>query len=155
MAGVDAAFNQTEFEEGIRFAMTMGLPVEVDDRLTWHWNDEKTYLPQDDNREPYNWTASPVTDVPGNPMQPSGSLQVLYALEATNASSSYTVDTAFGQFDPTKISITLLDAEYQQVKTADYLTMKRTTYDISFVAPPMALFSSPVWIVYAEARDSV
>lgn len=154
MAGVDTAFNQTEVEAALRFAMNMGMPVEIADRLTWHWNDSKTYTIQDVNADPYNWTASPVTDVPGNPVQPGGSLQVLYALESTNASSSYTVDTSLGQFDPTKIAITLLDTEFQQIKTADYITMRLVTYDISFVAPPLALFSMPVWTVYAEARDS-
>ncbi len=154
MAGVDTAFNQPEVEAALRFAMNMGMPLLPEDRLTWHWNPDRTYTIQDVNADPYNWTAPPVTDVPGNPVQPGGSLQVLYALEATNASSSYTVDTAFGQFDPTKIAITLLDAEFQQIKTADYITMRLVTYDISFVAPPVALFSMPVWTVYAEARDS-
>lgn len=138
--------------------MLMGMPESTSQRLTWYWKRDQTFVPDDPAGNPYDWTAPPVTDLPGNPaIADAGgdqSLQVPYALEfsARPAGSSTTV---LGEIDTSRAEITLLDTDFEKIKTADYAVIDDSRYRIQFTAPPVGLFGLTVHTVYLEAEDSV
>lgn len=152
MAGTNLAFNASEFRTSIRQTMEMGMPTAVGDRLTWHWNRDRTFNPDDPVGNPYAWTQPTVTDVPGNPDEPDGSLVVTYALEFSSRLSS-SDETPLGQFDTSRAVVTLLDEEYALISSADYASISGSIYEIDFSGPPMGLFEVTVHQVYLSARD--
>jgi hypothetical protein len=147
-----AGFDAEAFRENIRQTMKMGMPINVSDQLTWRWKRVRTYSPEDQAHNPYDWTEPTDTDAPGNADEPDGELVVDYAVEFS-ARPAGSVDVAAGQFDTSRAIVTLLDEDYEQMKTADYATMGSTTYDIDFTGPPMGMFSVGVYTIYLTARD--
>jgi hypothetical protein len=147
-----AGFDAVAFRVAIRETMKMGAPPDPADQLTWRWKRLRTYLPEDQAHNPYDWTETAVTDAPGNPDETDGSLIVDYAVEFS-ARPAGSVDVAAGQFDTSRAVVTLLDEDYEQVKTADYATIGNTTYDIDFTGPPIGMFAVGVFTVYLTARD--
>lgn len=152
MAGTNPAFDAAEFRTAIRDTMTMGMPTATSKRLTWHWNRDQTFDPQDPAATPYDLDQAPVVDDPGNPDEPSGEVQVTYALEFA-ARPAGSRETVFGQFDTSRAEVTLLEDEYEQIKTADYCTIDGTRYEIDFTAPPVGLFEVTVYTIYITAED--
>lgn len=153
MAGSSPDFDAAAFDASIRATMRMGMPSAVAERVTWHWRDTETFVIDDDpedNGDPYDWTATPVTDVPGNPAAPSGELQVDYAIEFASTGDQ---DNPVGSFDTGKAVITLLGPDYLKVKTADWVTIGPNRYEIEFVAPALGLFEATVYQVYVTAPD--
>lgn len=128
------------------------MPSTVSERLTWHWKRDKEYIPQDTTANPYDWTQAPVVDLPGNPNEPDGELQVLYALEFSSRPAG-SQDTIFGQFDTSRGVVTLLDEEYELVRSADFCSIDGAIYDIDFSGPPLGMFEVSVYQVYLTARD--
>jgi hypothetical protein len=149
-------FDQTEWETTIRETMRMGMPEADEQKLTWWWKRERTYAPDDTAGNPYDWTDDPVTDDPGNTVLPDTgeeqSLIVDYALEFSSRPAG-SVITVLGEIDNSRAIVTLLDVDYQQIKTADYATIEDTTYRIQFTSPSLGLFASTVWQVVLEAVD--
>lgn len=151
-------FDETTFRDAIQNTMLMGIPEDENERLTFWWNREQTYTPDDPAGNPYDWTATPVTDEPGNPAiadpGTNQSLIVPYALEfsARPAGSS---NTAFGEIDASRAVVTLMDGDFQQIHTADYATIGPTRYRIQFAGPPVGLFAVTVHQIFLEAEDSV
>lgn len=130
----------------------MGMPPNEGDQLTWYWKREKTFDPQDRTKNPYDWTEAPATDVPGNPDEPDGSLVVDYALEFS-ARPAGSIDVALGQMDTSRAVVTVMDDDYEKIKTADYAMISNTIYDIDFSGPPLGLFAVGVHTLYLLARD--
>lgn len=147
-------FDAANFRTQIKLAMGMGMPDNPAERLTWHWNPVDTYTTADPANEPYDWTEVPTTEVPGSAANPTGSAQVDYAVQFIPGRSAMGDQTPLGEFDPTRIVVTLLDVDYQIIKDADYATMANTTYDIDFSAPPEGLFEVTVYTIYLRARDA-
>lgn len=151
-----SGFDEAGFRTAILNTMLMGIPEDPAERLTFWWRRDQTYTPDDPAGNPYDWTTPPVTDTAGNPkLRDTGteqSLQVPYALEfsARPAGSSNTV---FGEIDASRAIATMLDADYQQVKDADYATIGDSRYRLQFDAPPLGLFGVMVWTLYMEAED--
>lgn len=147
-----AGFDEAAFREAIRQTMRMGMPPVEADQLTWHWKRDKTFAPQDSTRSPYDWTQTPVSDEPGNASEPDGELIVDYAIEFS-ARTAGNVDITLGRIDPSRAVVTLMDEDFEQVRTADYCSIGNTIYDIDFSGPPMGLFAVGVVQVYLFARD--
>ena len=84
-----AQFPEADFRYAIREAMKMGMPEDDAEKLTWFWKRARTYQPDDLGGRPLDWTAAPLTDDPGNPVDDAedDGLIVDYALEANNLSS--------------------------------------------------------------------
>ncbi len=150
MAGTNPAFNPAVFRSTIKSTMLMGMPTDVSKRLTWHWKREVEFAKQSASKKPYDWTATPTVDLPGNTSVSGDKLVVDYALEFATGTGD---ETPLGRFDSTRAVVTLLDEDYEKVKTADYATVDDSTYDIVYTAPPMGLFEVTVWEVHLQARD--
>ena len=146
MAGTNPGFNAAAFRTAIIDAMTMGLPSETQDRATFRWNKERTFNTVDPAGTPYDLTAAPLTDTtPDDVLIPC-------AVEFS-ARPAGSLDTTVGEFDTSRVVITVLDEHYPQVEGADGVLLGQNTYEIQFVAPPIGLFEVTVYQVYAVARD--
>lgn len=146
------AFSASDFRRAIHATMKMGMPPDVADQLTWHWDRTQEFSPQDRADRPYDWTRPPVVDLPGNPQETDGALVVDYAIEFQPRTISD--ETAFGEFNIPRAVVTLLDVDYELVKTADFCTLSNATYDVQFVAPVVGLFEVAVHSVHIRARDA-
>lgn len=144
-------FPEALFRDAIRNTMKMGIPEDELARLTWHWNRAKSYTRPDTAGRPYEWTEEPTTNVSGND-DGVDSLVVDYALEFSARPAGSAI-TQLGEMDTSRAVVTLLDADWQIVKTADYATIGNSRYRIQFEAPPMGLFEVTVHTVYLEAVD--
>jgi hypothetical protein len=152
-------FAESTFRDAVYNTMLMGMPEAVEERLTFWWERDKTYTPDDPAGNPYDWTAPPIVDDAGNPVLPDPgtptdqSLIVPYALEfsARPAGSSNTV---FGEIDTSRAVVTIIDSDFDKVRTADYATIADTRYRIQFKGPPTGLFAVTVHALYLEAEDS-
>jgi hypothetical protein len=151
-----SSFPEADFRDGILNTMLMGISEDPAQRLQWVWRRDVTYAPDDPAGNPYDWTATPVTDVAGNAtLTDTGTEQFLvvpYALEFSIRPGS-SVSTPVGELDVSHLLITLIDSDYEKVKTADYARVGDVTYNIEFKAPPTGLFGVTVWQVYLAAQD--
>lgn len=150
-------FNEEAFRTAINDTMLMGIPEDENERLTFWWKRDQTYTPDDPAGNPYDWTATPIVDDPGNPVLPDAGedqgLSVPYALEfAARPAGSAT--TVFGEIDTSRAVVTMMDGDFSQVRTADYATVGPTRYRIQFAGPPTGLFAVTVHQVFLEAEDS-
>jgi hypothetical protein len=150
------AFNEAEMRYALLETMKMGLPEDPAQRLTWYWKRERVYSPDDQAGNPYDWTAPPVSDTPANPALPDTgddqSLQVPYALEFS-ARPAGSASTVLGEIDTSRAIVTMLDSDFERIKTADYAVIDDSRYRIQFDAPPMGLFGLTVWQVFLESED--
>jgi hypothetical protein len=144
-------FPEALFRNAIQNTMRMGMPEDESKRLTWWWNREKDYVRPDPTGKPYGWSEAPTTNVAGGP-NGEDHLVVDYAIEFS-ARPAGSVVTALGEMDTSRAVVTLMDADWQQVKTADYARIGDARYKIQFEAPPMGLFEVTVHQVYLEAVD--
>lgn len=143
---VPAAFDRTKVREALLFAMRMGMPNAVNERVTFKWNNAKTFSSEDPAGRPYSWAATPDTEVT------TGDVQIECAVEFQSRPAG-SRDTPFGQFDTSRGIITMMGEEYDLIKTADYCTINQSDYDISFPGPVIGLFDLDVVQLYLEARD--
>lgn len=137
--------DQAPFEAGLRAAMAMGTPPAPTDRAVFVFADTTTNTaPADAENVPFDPAATP-TVTPGRRI--SG---VLCAIEYLDAQGQL-VD--LGVLAPTQIRITLIDAEYQQVRGFDYVEMSGDKYFYRRTAPAVGLDASQFWTVYCRAED--
>jgi hypothetical protein len=152
-----AGFNEPLVRDALLNTMLMGMPEKPTERLTWYWNRERVFSPDDPAGNPYDWTAPPISDLPGNPkLKDEGvnqSLQVPYALEFS-ARPAGSATTVLGEIDTSRVVVTLLDTDFEKIRTADYAVIDDSRYRIQFDAPPVGLFGLTVWTVYLEAEDA-
>lgn len=150
MAGTDSRFNATKFRDAIHFAMQMGLPGNTQERITFHWLEERTYAKEDAGNNPYDWTDTPVTDVAHPDVQLDAAVEFKFI-------RSGVTDNPVGQFESPNLVVTLLDQEYARIyvggKRADQIIIDDDIYEINFVGPPLALFDCSIYQVYASALD--
>ncbi len=150
--GASVGFSGAEFRENIRFAMQMGAPTATQEKVTFCWNREKTYDPQDHRRRPYDFTQPTVTDEPGNEDIPSGSTTVDCAVEFLPRNTSGT-ENQVGNFSAPRIIVTLLDEEYATIEGFDYAMIDGSTYNPEYTAPPLGLFEVTVYQIHLTAAD--
>jgi hypothetical protein len=153
-----AQFPEAQFRQSIRDAMKMGMPEDDAEKLTWFWKRAQTFNPDDLAGRPLDWTAAPITDDPGNPVDDAedDGMIVDYALEANNLSSQVDQSiTALGNFNFQKIKVTLFDVDFEKIRTADYARIGTIVYTIRLEAPPYALFGVTMHDVHLEALDEI
>lgn len=146
MAGKDPRFNSKQFRDAITFAMKMGLPEDQSERITFRWTPNKVYDNTDSGGNPWSWDVTPV-DSDERP-----DVQVPAAFEFS-ARPAGTLDTPLGQFDTSRITVTLLDQYFDLIRGADIMIFDDNIYEVAFVAPPIGLFDVTVYQIFGEARD--
>lgn len=146
MAGHHPAFSPTAFRDAIHFAMNMGMPNKTADKATFRWTVKKDYSIEDAGGVPFDLTSTPVAVQ----AHPDVIVPVAWQFSARPSQSQTTVT---GEFDSTRVEITILDEEYVQVQGADLVIMGGNTYEIQFVSPPVGLFEVDVYSIYCQARD--
>lgn len=146
MAGSHPAFNAANFRNTIRSTMEMGLPTATADRPTFQWKTERDYAIDDPAQNPYDWTATPTSTVT------HADVQVACAVEFS-ARPAGSVDTPLGQFDTSRVVLTLLDEDYELIEGANRVVIGGNPYEVDFIAPPTALFEVTIYTIYATAVD--
>lgn len=146
MAGSNAAFDAAVFRQSIRSTMTMGLPTADADKPTFTWSTQNQYAVESPADNPYDWTATPTSTVT------HAEVRVPCAIEFS-ARPAGSRETALGEFDTSRVIITVLDEDYTLIEGADGVRMGGNDYIIEFVAPPMGLFEVTVYQLYCQARD--
>lgn len=146
MAGKHPSFNAKEFREAITFAMNMGLPEDKKERITFRWTPNRVYENTDAGGNPWSWSSQPTSE------EIKEDVQVPAAVEFS-ARPAGSVDTPIGQFDTSRVIVTLLDVDFDKIQGADLFILDNNEYDVQFVGPPLGLFNVTVYQIFAEARD--
>ena len=156
MAGTDSRFNRARFEDAVRFAMRMGAPTRPEDRATFHFRTKRVY------------PSGTRLDQEGKPLNPSVSAEYVrpdplmleeVAIEFDQATPD---ELPVGVRIPTRVTITLLDDEYQAIKEraeegneefAYEVEVGGDRYRIAYRTPPLALFDSGVHQLVCHAME--
>jgi hypothetical protein len=149
------SFNPTTFRNAIEFAMSMGLPTDAAERVTFVWKDVNTYAQEDSRNAPYDFSVAPDTTVGAADIPASLSVPCAVEFRGSKTTSG---STNIGEFNAATIELTLLDTSYDQIIDAtlglpDIVMVDGSTYDIDYWSPPVALFVVDVYQVTATARD--
>lgn len=142
-SGTVSGFDAAGFRTAIRSAMTMGLPGDSTQAVTFVFAEVATYAHQDLNANPFDWTASATTDVAARSVQVPA---------AVSWGVGTIQGTAVGDFDTSKVSLTLLDVDYALVQDCDSVRINDTSYQIDAIGPPVGLFDVTVYTLYLTAR---
>lgn len=162
MAGSDpsGAFDPDEFTQNIRAAMLLGLPNDPAKRPIFLFVRERTYDKDDKAGQPFDWTATPVTDsdtLPGEPRQVlcgDGAGQALCTWEAAGGrGGTQSNETPFGDFDDERLVFTFLDDDFALVAGFDRLLLNDATYRYQFETPAVGLYEVTVHQVVVQAID--
>lgn len=150
-----SGFNAAKFRSGIKFAMQMGLPGTVSERVTFFWDTDKDYASADTRADPYDWTVAPASSVSAADIPASLTLPVSVEFIDARTTSG---DTTVGAFDSPRIKLTVLDDEFAILTDSNLglpngVTVDGSTYLIEYWAPPVGLFDVSVYTAYAAARD--
>jgi len=149
-----SGFDEAAFRTAIRETMRMGMPEDDDHKLKWFWKRDQTFARPDPAGNTYDWSAPANPDLPGNPTgdPDDDGLIVDYAFDFNYTGAGGQM-TPLGPVDPAKMTVTLFDVDYDQIKTADYAKIGTTRYIIRFEASPYALFGVTMHDVILEAED--
>lgn len=144
MAGTNSGFDAAAFNDAIHTVMEMAAPPITADRA-------KFYFPKT--------TTAPAHSGDGVPWDPADSPTVTQQAAIVVPCAVETVEAAdqatrLGIERPNRLKVTLLDAEYQQVKGCEYLVMAGDRYDYRFTDPPTGLFDASVWTMWFTRSDA-
>ena len=153
-----SGFNASRFRDAIGFAMKMGIPDDLDERVTFQWNSIPSYDasdPVDARGVPYDWTTAPASTVTADDVP--ASLTVPVSIEFFDSKTA-SGETVVGDFDKSRIKVFMLDTSYDLLTDSalglpDRLITDGNTYDIEYWAPPVSLFTVTTYTCYASARD--
>lgn len=149
MAGEYSGFSASQFRTAIKFAMNMGKPDDVNQRVSFAWSVRRTFAAADEGENPFDWTAIPATEI-----APPG-VEIDCAVEFVEQP---TLLSNAGKFTNSKIVVTILDTDYTSIfddagVRADLIIADGNTYEVEFESPPMGLFDVTVHQIHARARD--
>ena len=138
-----AGFDRNKILIGLHKAMEFGEPTRAEDQATFVTIVEPIVIgPVDEDGVPFD----PSERVSRTPQSNTVACAVEYVDRADRAER-------FGTLQPTRVKITLLDAEYQTVRGFDYVVVGGDKYVYRSTEPPVALGSIDVWTVYCTAED--
>ena len=147
MAGTIPDFSRAVVEDAIRFAMRMGAAPDPAQRATFLFRQIRTY------------PSGTILDAEGTPLDPTiratvttpDPVTVDCAIEFERATPE---ELPTGVRVPTRLVITLLEAEYRQVRTAVRVRIGRDRYQLSYELPVVGLFDMAVHtlVAYAESE---
>lgn len=140
---IPPGFNAARVIDGIHKAMGFGEPNQAADVATFYF--------------PELGTVAGTADEDGVPFDPdlhpdltNPSVKVYCAIEYADRGDE---TETFGTANRARITLTLLDPDYQQVKGFAYVTVGGVKYAYRDTAKPDALGSIDVWTVTAETGD--
>lgn len=137
-------FDRAAFRSGILTAMSVGLPEREADRPLFYFPAEVTStVPVDSEDVPFDPTYTPTRSAP-----PPVRVDCAYEYQDREGRVMN-----FGVVTPSKVELTFLDAEYQQVKGFAYVVIGGVRYDYKRTAPPQGMVTETVWTVICEAED--
>lgn len=144
MAGSSSTFNAAAFRTAIRAAMTMGTPPRGVDQLKFYWNPVTTVVGHKDGE-----------GVPFDPhatvsRSPSRVVSKPCAVEFIDAQGQ---PTAFGAIVPSRIRVTLLDADYLAIADHDYIVIAGDRYLKHHEIPAVGLFDVGVHQIIYQAEN--
>lgn len=141
MAGTDIGFDENAFKTAVRFAMRMGSPNRVAEKVTFRWNKAQTFGPQDPARKPYHWNEVPLTDtsVPDIVLE-EVAVDYKHGVEQSNA---------LGTFAPLTAELTMLGEDHDKVLGADQILIGGDIYDVVLTTVE-ALFSVDVYTIHVK-----
>lgn len=142
MADPIIGFDPDVFRTNIHFAMQLGLPQKVEDRPTFYFREVREFPP------------GTILDSEGSPLDPriapvvtaTDPVQVPCAVEFSADRTDN--ENLVGTFRDTKVTLTLLDVDYEKVKNAIEVALGQTRYNISFSAPPIGLGQATVYQLF-------
>lgn len=152
--GIAVDFDSDGFRQAIKFAMQMGTNPAPDRRPKFvKRNATVTYWK---NNAPY--VGTPRMDRDGVPLDPDievrraadVNIEVDCAIEVVRADAE---ELPVGNFRPTKVVATLLDAEYQQVKDCRELLYNGDRYVFGYEPESNGLFDVGVYTMIFYAKD--
>lgn len=147
MAGTYDRFPRQVVEDGIRFAMRMGAPNQVKDQATFHFRAQRVYPPGtrlDQEGKPLN------SSIRGEVVHPDPLVLEEVAVEHDDAAPGA---LPVGTKRPTKVTLTLLQGEYDLIKEraqeadeefAYEVSLGDDRYRIGYRKPPIGLFDMTV-----------
>jgi hypothetical protein len=141
---VPPSFDEARVLEGIKKAMGFGEPTRPEDKVTFYFNARST--PDGE------------VDEEGVPFDPDDRVTNTREDEAVivDCVVEYQDRAAqtetFGVYIPTRIVLTLLDPDWQQVKDFSHVKAGGDIYHRSTVQPPVALGTIDVWSVICLAE---
>lgn len=141
-----SGFNETQFRDAIKFAMSMGTPQTEAMRPTFRWTTVKTFNNADSGGKPWTKNATP-TSTESKP-----DVQIDCAVEFVTR-TTLSGGTAIGDFDTPRAKLTVLDVDYPSIEGANEVLLGGNTYKIDFVAPPDGLFGVEVYYIHCSAID--
>jgi hypothetical protein len=146
MAGQLPGFNAGAVRAGLRTAMGVGLPVEVEDRPTFYFPRQAA-------------GAQPAGDAGGTPWEPNARQQLAPARHVQVPCATEYVDNAgkienFGVMVPSKVVLTLLDEDYVQIKGFAFVVIGGNKFFYQRTQPPLGLVSVGVYLVHCTAEDN-
>jgi hypothetical protein len=145
MAGpAPRGFNATKVIAGLHAAMAFGAPSRAADQAAFYIQVAVTpSFPVDQQGVPWD---------PANSATPSYTkVSVPVAVEFHNGAGKV---EGYGIVDATTVTLTLLDADYQQVKGFAFVAIAGTKYWYRSTDAPVALGTIDVWTVHCEAVDA-
>lgn len=142
---VPSGFSAANVIAGLHKAMAFGAPNEDSDQATFVMPQTilSTTGPLDDENVPFNPSVTPVKSTISRRTVPC-------AYEYVDAQGKI---ENLGIINPSRVKITLLDDDYQEVKGFDYVVIGGQKYLYRKTEPPVALGSIDVWTVYCQAED--
>ncbi len=146
MAGSDPGFAPAEFREAIQFAMRMGAPDETSEQVTFSWTPTRTYESANPSDAPYDWTDAPDTSSAPTPVK-------ITAVAIEFGAVGDGTGTTMGRFDQSRGMLTILDEDYEAVRTANRVTYGGRTYMMQ-EATPIGLFEVTVWQIPITEGDA-
>lgn len=141
-----SSFNAAEFRDGIKFAMSMALPDDSSERLTFRWKTDRTFTTADPVGKPYSYSDVPASVVVKDDVQITAGVQ--FIPKATSAAGN-----ALAAFEAPRVVITVLDDDYDSVSDADEVLLDGAVYEVSYWEPPQGLFDVTIYKVHCTARD--
>lgn len=138
-----AGFDKNAVMAGLKKAMQFGAPTRVEDQATFYKVVTTTDdVPRDDDFIPFDPDAERTA-------KPTG-IRVDCSVEYDDRAE---VTEQFGGITPSRITITLLDPEYQKIKGFRYVVAGGDRYNYRLTEPPVALGNVDVWTVHCVAED--
>lgn len=118
--GVDAIAELPvdDIQLALRQTMVLGLPVEDEQKPTFYFNPVVEWERYDTEGSPWEWDATPTSEVETSPVQPICAYEFFSPLGRQGGFA-----TEVGDFTPTTLVVTLLQEEWEQVRGFSYVTV--------------------------------
>lgn len=139
MAGTIPGFNADEVRAGLRLAMEIGLPPQGSDQPRFYF--------------PTPVASSGSTDSSGTPLQWDAEPQRSDPPPPVSVPCGIEYGDALGDVAPARLTLTLLDEDYERVKGFAYVVVGGNRYHYKKTEPPMGLVSVGVWTVHVSTDD--